>query len=254
MTTLVLQYDARRKRPLHRYWPVLLVGALLAAMGTVGYAFRDQIYFRYDVLREQARCVAFTRSPTDIVAQLGERYGTYISGMAMCGVRPSNPFAGLGQSPGKNDTVFLHERRRPDGTRRIVFIERCVPIDLDETLHFYCRVYQRAGIMGDPPPFKSERVVVGGVFRAGEPVDVLNVFAAQPDAGDASHFTIAYERNGERGTIDGWLTNIDEVRLRVRDGPGRALWKYVESVCAATADADAVAWRDRLVAELARPK
>jgi hypothetical protein len=262
MTTLVLAYDARRKRPLQRFWPALVAGALLAAMGTVGYAFRDEIYFRYDVLREQARCAAYTRPPTDVVAELDRRCDRPMFAVAICGVGPSNPFAWLGNPlMGKNETVFLHERRRPDGTRRIVAIERCVLNDFDETLHFTCRVFQRAGIVSGPREFPAVRVVVGGVFLANGPADTLkvfaaqpDVFAAQPDARDASHFTIAYERNGERGTIDGWLTNDDKIRLHVRDGPGRPLWKYVESGSAATADADAVAWRDRRVAELARPQ
>ena len=46
-------------------------------------------------------------------------------------------------------------------------------------------------------------------------------FAGQPDPNDASHFSIDYEVEGEKGTIDGWLQDNDTVKMEVRDGPAK---------------------------------
>ena len=45
----------------------------------------------------------------------------------------------------------------------------------------------------------------------------LRVYAGQPDAADASHFTIAYEIDGRPGVIDGWLRD-QGLELRPREG------------------------------------
>ena len=45
----------------------------------------------------------------------------------------------------------------------------------------------------------------------------LRFYAGQPDAADASNFTIDYELDGRPGTIDGWLRN-DGLQLRPREG------------------------------------
>jgi hypothetical protein len=64
----------------------------------------------------------------------------------------------------------------------------------------------------------------------------VRVFAGQVDPDRSDHFTIGFEINGKRGTIDGWLRDknwakaqdyrtwsmSDEcVELRVREGPGK---------------------------------
>ena len=49
----------------------------------------------------------------------------------------------------------------------------------------------------------------------------VRIFAAQPDLADTSHFTMAYEIDGQPGTIDGWLDPYDRVRMQVRDGPAQ---------------------------------
>lgn len=44
-------------------------------------------------------------------------------------------------------------------------------------------------------------------------------FAGQPDPNDESHFTIDYEVDGIRNTIDGWLLDDDTVKLEPRPLP-----------------------------------
>jgi hypothetical protein len=41
----------------------------------------------------------------------------------------------------------------------------------------------------------------------------------QPDPVDEAHFTILYTCDDQKGLIDGWLLNDDEVYLRIRYGP-----------------------------------
>jgi hypothetical protein len=45
---------------------------------------------------------------------------------------------------------------------------------------------------------------------------LLHLFAGQPDPADESHFTIDYEVDGDRGTIDGWLRDSHDGSNRVR--------------------------------------
>lgn len=47
----------------------------------------------------------------------------------------------------------------------------------------------------------------------------VKVFNGTPDPNDPSRFTITYDVDGSRGTIDGWLEAPDSLRMRVRDGP-----------------------------------
>jgi hypothetical protein len=56
--------------------------------------------------------------------------------------------------------------------------------------------------------------------RPAAPIDYgnrLRVFAGQPDPADGSHFTIAYELDGRKGTIDGWVRDTG-IHLRPREG------------------------------------
>lgn len=48
--------------------------------------------------------------------------------------------------------------------------------------------------------------------------DQLRVFAGQADPSDASHFTIAYDLDGQPGVIDGWLNADGSVKLEPRVG------------------------------------
>lgn len=48
--------------------------------------------------------------------------------------------------------------------------------------------------------------------------DRLRVFAGQPDPSDESHFTIAYDLDGQPGVIDGWLNSDGSIKLEPRVG------------------------------------
>jgi hypothetical protein len=48
--------------------------------------------------------------------------------------------------------------------------------------------------------------------------NLVRVYAGQPDPADPAHFTIAYELDGKKGVIDGYVGNDDRVTLRPREG------------------------------------
>ena len=51
-----------------------------------------------------------------------------------------------------------------------------------------------------------------------DPRDLIRLYAGQPDPADESHFTIAYERDGRPGIIDGWLRDNGPPELLPREG------------------------------------
>jgi len=51
-----------------------------------------------------------------------------------------------------------------------------------------------------------------------EPRWLFRIYAGQVDPADPSHFTIAYEREAARGTIDGYLREDDRVEFVPRTG------------------------------------
>ena len=55
---------------------------------------------------------------------------------------------------------------------------------------------------------------------SGQPLDTLRWYAGQPDELDPTHFTIDYEIAGQRGTIDGYLSD-DGRRVRMQARPNQ---------------------------------
>jgi hypothetical protein len=51
-----------------------------------------------------------------------------------------------------------------------------------------------------------------------ETKSLYTFFPGQPDPADGSHFTIDFERDGVRATIDGWLRENDRIELIPREG------------------------------------
>jgi hypothetical protein len=117
-------------------------------------------------------------------------------------------------SSGNRALVFSHLRLRPDGKPRIVRLRANNEGSQKQTA-FQFQV--------DPPralwDLRTGAISLFG-WQAGWS-DLDKLFAGQPDAADQSHFTIAYESRGRKGTIDGWLANDDSIKLEVRDGPLR---------------------------------
>jgi hypothetical protein len=121
-------------------------------------------------------------------------------------------------------TVFMHERTAADGHSRLVVLQysptTLVPAfspytDLKITLLEASRLH---GTLAEiEPDAEPPRKLLAHDLNAS--TRDLRIFAGQADGDDRSHFTIEYELNGQRGTLDGWLENDDTINIKLRSGP-----------------------------------
>jgi len=115
--------------------------------------------------------------------------------------------------------VFLHERTSPAGHRRLVVVQFGRMIGTDPFNRLFLYPY------ADPRTAAGQRMLEMGRT----PTETTTLYAGQPDASDASHFTIDYVLNGRTETIDGWFNDDDTVSLLPRCGRitypfGNATW------------------------------
>ena len=117
-----------------------------------------------------------------------------------------------GASIKSDGTVFLHERLAPSGTLRLVAIDTVVQQrdQIATGISFYARSFARTGRFSYPREVSS---LYYGKGNAGGFIgwhDHAKVFAGRIDPENTSHFTIDFEADGRRKTIDGWITDDDE--------------------------------------------
>jgi hypothetical protein len=125
-------------------------------------------------------------------------------------------------------TLFLGERRSPAGNRRLVAVDLRLSWN---NKGWWATVEKRAVV---PGTLRTEpRETWGGPPAAdltttnlvGQRDDLFildwtrkfKLYAGRPDLADPSHFTIDYELDGRRETIDGWLRDDDAVDLKLRN-------------------------------------
>ncbi len=130
--------------------------------------------------------------------------------------------------------LFLHARRAAGGGD-----DRLVVVDLLMTEHTtdFTATFALGGSAIVPATFRTNprecRYVAAPLTMRFDRRFHLKFFAGQPDPGDASHFTIAYDvwlvdepviRSA--GVIDGWLRATEGVELRPREGTfdGEGRW------------------------------
>jgi hypothetical protein len=247
---------ATQRRVIRRAFVWLaIIGALAAAVFYGPDTVRQAVY-----LRAQAECmevtlppaqVVYANQPSDATLLLSEGYKpvTSIIGQGSGGApSPSMsagyafaPLAGVGEetlgyysrlgggyvrhgvgSAPVRTGAFLHRRQHPQGQERliaIVFLERQNYPGASRNLEINALVWRPATWA------PGSRLQLGGLSTLSLPeIDQrrVRIFAAQPDSADTSHFTMAYEIDGQPGMIDAWLDLYDRVRLQVRDGPAQA--------------------------------
>jgi hypothetical protein len=179
----------------------------------------------------------------------------------------TDPLAALIAAPGSSpistirdeNAVFLHEMKTPAGQRRLVWVsiisqptsneypgnQERLQYDITLNRRFNAYVFDQDA---DKP------VLTSALIQTPTPDLVLlinnttdgkvelqkrgqwRVFAGQPDKGDASHFTIAYDIDGKPGVIDGRLTDGDRLMLEPRVGRLNS-WKSGEEYVWDLADA-----------------
>jgi hypothetical protein len=121
----------------------------------------------------------------------------------------------------RGPVLFLHERRSKAGVRRLVIVRRTPPVarmSWDIPMAFNVTLFEPGGLTGSPRRILSYLPdAVPSHFGDGSGGGPrLRLFAGRLDPADESHFTIDYELNGDRGTIDGWLRDTQEEPWPVR--------------------------------------
>jgi WD40 repeat protein len=109
--------------------------------------------------------------------------------------------------------AFLHRRTSPGGHERLVNVEVSSGDSFGGP-----EIHWMVVIPGSFAPQAQMRSGQLLELQRNSRTEMFKVMAGQPDAADASHFTIDYYFNGQRGTIDGWLCNDDTVRLQPQVG------------------------------------
>jgi hypothetical protein len=117
--------------------------------------------------------------------------------------------------------LFMHERRSPAGVRRLVVIRAPGPIPVAPWGAVFNGRYARLDdsvLLLDPASLSREaKLHSDSASRWGvsprpltscQQARSIRLFAGHPDEDDASHFTVVYEIDGRRGTIDGWLRDL----------------------------------------------
>jgi hypothetical protein len=108
-------------------------------------------------------------------------------------------------------TIFLHEMRRPDGTRCLVALNLVIP---------------PAAFNSWMPEMSCQQWIVSLVPRMSSWNEVnfptilydhhWKFFAGHADATNRSHVTFDYELDGRRHTCDGWLNNAGQLIVSQR--------------------------------------
>lgn len=111
-----------------------------------------------------------------------------------------------------NPLLFLHARTAPNGTEWLVIVRRPHPgsrQSFDAPIGFEVFLDPPSWTIRDSPlsPPTLTGDVINPLFHRpdGTPTPTLIFYAGQFDPADASHFTIAYKRDGDPGVIDGYL-------------------------------------------------
>lgn len=230
-----------RRRRLRRLAAVLL----LSACAAVGWRWGPPYYRQAQYLAWQRRCMAYTR-PADMVVYEdgGPRADALLDrpdyGWTYFGPSTHPPPPNVGHMPPawaehkdgwapawpgialppRETVFFLHARRSPAGRERLVVVRGG-----------YVFMFSGGGVWLGGSSYDLATWRPGSTLHPARPPTGLweaslclcagttrRLYAGQPNPADRSRFTIVYEEDGRRGTIEGRLNDDDTVSLAVRDG------------------------------------
>lgn len=114
-------------------------------------------------------------------------------------------------------TIFMHGMRTPSGARRLIVVEFdwVKPNGLAITSELHYRTYEPGRVFTRPRRLDRHAINYSGQYEPAE------FGVGVTDGADPTHLTIPYSFKGQSGTIDGWLSDNDQVRFIVRDGPSK---------------------------------
>lgn len=115
-----------------------------------------------------------------------------------------------------NGTLFVHRRTSPRGNTRLVAVD-LVRAYASGELITAARVFSLGGLYRPPRELTAATIAPNAVPLNRPDAKIVRVFVGTPDPSDPSHFTIDYELDGQRHTLDGWLRDDDTVVIESRD-------------------------------------
>ena len=197
---------APRPRAAQRVWRWVYRLLFAAAIAVAAVLWGPGLGRLADFLYWQHRCLIFTQPADHVVYELAP--GKIIR--AETCVPALHLDASLTGS-----TIFLHEMRRPDGTRLLVSV-RLLPSSPSQVANpdshgFFHALTLNEWMVAATP----QKLANSGFIYWGSPLVTWGfaddhhwkVFAGQPDENNPSHFTFDYEVDGGRRTCDAWLNN-----------------------------------------------
>ncbi len=126
----------------------------------------------------------------------------------LCGGQPGYQFAA-------RPAIFLHGRRTPSGVQRLVAVQVSAMATPDQFNRLFLFPYVHHTVFGRSSPSGKNS---GQLEMFLAPTDRVRLYDGQPDPTDETHFTIDYDLNGQRGTVDGKLANDGTATLTPRTG------------------------------------
>ena len=213
-TAITTQLDyahepAMRRQRLRRR---AFVVAILLALGVVSWKWCGAAWAHGQLLYWQGKCLAYV--PAERPAVEGGVGGR----SAACWDR----FYELFSPPGRNafSTVFLHELRKRDGTRRLVAVEASAFTGLgnapDSEVSLEYHVIAPGSAWRRPVLVKNAEVRPYFYYEGGEGQH-FDVLPGRGDPADGSHFTFDVRWRERTVTLDGWLRDDDTVLIEPRE-------------------------------------
>jgi hypothetical protein len=222
-----LAYEAKRKS-LRRRRIFVLVGVtiLLCAVTPFAVRYAKMAAERWRVNRLYAACATHTTPATTVIWEEDAEQIKQLRDYEIVGSHSGNAAylvpdawrqlnAAIGQQIQAWGTLFLHERATPTSKRRLLVGVDIAGWSRGGPLVLFARV--RTISPAVPMRLPVEAKVDHPSVHLSATEGTLRLFAGQPDAGDASHFTIDYVLGEQRGVIDGWLKEDGSVVLEKRE-------------------------------------
>jgi hypothetical protein len=218
-----LDYAKRPSVVRRRWFRRAVVGVMIACLAASGVWWLPPAWRRGRLLYVQRQCLQYTTRPSELICAEPPPYAGETPPFTVAVMDPACLLE-LGRSStlttGRGPVLFLHERRSKAGVRRLIVVRRTPPgqrMSWDIPMSFNISLIEPAGLSGIPVArYSYYPDAVPSHFGDGSTNGpLLRFFAGQPDPADESHFTIDYEVDGERGTIDGWLRDTHDEKWPV---------------------------------------
>jgi hypothetical protein len=189
---------------------------------------------RVQVLWWQRQCLAYVAPADQVVYDDGPAVPQLLSGGGMISpkllvpspapvaARPAKCWDRLyqliqpGASHGSGGVLYLHRGQTPSGAERLVVV--ALEYRISNVLAFECWELSLASPITEIG-HRSNTYHLPVTFDASD--KPLRLYAGQPAPNDPSRFTIRYDLDGQRGTIEGWVSEGGSVSLEVKDGPAK---------------------------------